>query len=144
MKHGRALNMNRSSYLRARALADRVITETLKRDPDRVVRAITFVVEKLPPRLERVAGGQWRPVRQRDQFNPHGSERQRTGGRLRGERLRPGRAKWLGQPGIAEERCSGHRVRQAVGGFGIGELVGIVAGVLGSLDRAPRVTAQAN
>ena len=45
MKHGRALNMNRSSYLRARALADRVITETLKRDPDRVVRAITFVVE---------------------------------------------------------------------------------------------------
>jgi len=47
MKHGRALNMNRSSYLRARALADRVITETLKRDPDRVVRAITFVVEKL-------------------------------------------------------------------------------------------------
>ena len=47
MKRGRALNMNRSSYLRARALADRVITETLKRDPDRVVRAITFAVEKL-------------------------------------------------------------------------------------------------
>jgi hypothetical protein len=48
MKHGRALNRaDLSSYLRARALADRVITETLKRDPDRVVRAITFVVETL-------------------------------------------------------------------------------------------------
>ena len=148
MKRGRALNMNRPSYLRARALADRVITETLKRDPDRVVRAITFVVEKLPPRRsasracvrspsppsnprpDREPGRTgtfrrgthpmmrktvvvlalsagvilsrlglslnlpssmglgacrwcpWRPVRQRDQFDPHGSERQRTGGRL--------------------------------------------------------------
>ena len=54
MKRGRALNMNRSSDLRARALADRVITETLKRDPDRVVRAVTFAVEKL--KCERAYG----------------------------------------------------------------------------------------
>jgi hypothetical protein len=48
MKRGRALKRRTlSSDGRARALADRVITETLKRDPDRVVRAITFAVEKL-------------------------------------------------------------------------------------------------
>ena len=29
--------------------------------------------------LERVVGGQWWPVWQRDQFDPHGSERQRAG-----------------------------------------------------------------
>jgi hypothetical protein len=48
MKRGRALKRRTlSSYERARTLADRVITETLKRDPDRVVRAVTFAVEKL-------------------------------------------------------------------------------------------------
>ena len=48
MKRGRALNrLALSSDGRARALADLAITETLKRDPGRVVRAVTSVVEKL-------------------------------------------------------------------------------------------------
>ena len=57
MKRGRALTRQaRSSDDRARALADRVITETLKRDPDRVVRAVTFAVEKL--KCERAYGSE--------------------------------------------------------------------------------------
>ena len=43
MKRGRALNKpGLRSYLRARTLADRVITETLKRDPRSRGRALTF------------------------------------------------------------------------------------------------------
>ena len=86
----------------------------------------------------------WWPVWQRDQFDPHGPERQRAGRGLRCERVRSGWAKWIGQPGSAEEWGPRHRVRQAVGFVRLRVVDGFVDGVHGPLDRASRVTAQAN
>ena|SRR4051812_48440877 len=87
---------------------------------------------------------QWWPVRQRSQFDPHGSERQRAGRGLWRERLGSGWIEWVGQPGAPEERGPRQRVGQAVGFVRLRLLVGVVAGVLGSLDRTSHVTAQAN
>ena len=94
--------------------------------------------------LERVVGGQWRPVWQRDQFDPHGPERQRAGRGCWGERVRSGGGERVRQPGSAEERGPRHRVRQAVGFVRLRVVDGVVDGVLGPLDCASRVTAQAN
>ena len=87
---------------------------------------------------------QWGPVRQRSQFDLDGSERQRAGRGLRGERVGSGWTKWFGQPCPAAQWCPGLRLGQAVGRFRLRVVDGVVDGVLGPLDRASRVTAQAN
>ena len=62
----------------------------------------------------------------------------------RGERVRSGGGERVRQPGSAEKRGPRHRVRQAVGFVRLRVVDGVVDGVLGPLDCASRVTAQAN
>src|SRR3954463_1410761 len=66
--------------------------------------------------------------------DPGGPERQRAGGRLRGERIGAGWAKRVRQPGSAEERRPRLRLRQAVGFVRLRLVDRVIARVLGPVD----------